>query len=90
MTTQEANVRRYISTSRKMTNERILSFSIDLNLRGKNQKRYRQIQNGSVKTGKLKLMQFSTNLKFHCALKFHCDAWWVALLLRISILSEIP
>jgi hypothetical protein len=34
MTTQEANVRRYISTSRKMTNERILSFSIDLNLRG--------------------------------------------------------
>jgi hypothetical protein len=84
MTTQEANVRRYISTSRKMTNERILSFSIDLNLRGKNQKRYRQIQNGSVKTSKLKLMQFSTTLKFHC------DAWWVALLLRISILSEIP
>jgi len=36
------------------------------------------------KPAKLKLMQFSTTLKFHC------DAWWVALLLRISILSEIP
>ena len=51
---------------------------------GKNQKRYRQIQNGSVKTGTLKLMQFSTTLKFHC------DARWVALLLRTLILSEIP